>query len=81
MVYGEVTSVACHKTITVTIGRNTRHPKFGKTIRKRTRLHVHDEQNEAQVGDKVWIAVCRPISKTKQWRLLRIEKRAAGGAS
>jgi small subunit ribosomal protein S17 len=49
-----------------------KHPKYGKFIRRRTVLHVHDENNESRTGDVVEVAQCRPISKTKCWRLVRI---------
>lgn len=63
------------KTIKVRIDRQVRHPKYGKYLGRRLVLHAHDEQNEAQVGDVVEISECRPISKTKSWRLLRIIRR------
>jgi small subunit ribosomal protein S17 len=49
-----------------------RHPKYGKYVRRRTSIHVHDEQNAAKVGDRIEIAECRPISKTKSWTLIRV---------
>jgi small subunit ribosomal protein S17 len=55
----------------------SRHPKYGKYVRQRTVLHVHDEENAAKVGDRVEIAECRPISKTKSWVLLRVVEPAA----
>lgn len=67
------------KTIKVRIDRIVQHPKYGKYQRRRGSLHVHDEKNEARVGDQVEIAACRPLSKTKSWRLVRVI-RAAGGA-
>ena len=63
------------KTIKVRIDRLLRHPKYGKYMQRRLVLHAHDEKNEAQVGDVVEISECRPISKTKSWRLLRISRR------
>ncbi len=60
------------KTRTVAIEYQVRHPKYGKYLRRRTKLHVHDPENASKVGDRVEIANCRPISKTKSWRLLRI---------
>lgn len=63
------------KTIKVRIERLLRHPKYGKYMQRRLVLHAHDEKNEAQVGDVVEISECRPISKTKSWRLLRIIRR------
>lgn len=66
------------KTIRVRIDRQVQHPKYGKYQRRRTILHVHDEKNEARAGDVVEVVECRPISKTKTWRLARIVRRAAG---
>lgn len=63
------------KTIKVRIDRQVRHPKYGKYLQRRLVLHAHDEKNEAQVGDVVEIMECRPISKTKSWRLMRIIRR------
>jgi small subunit ribosomal protein S17 len=60
----------------VTINYLTRHPKYGKYIRQRTVLHVHDEDNTARVGDRVEIAECRRLSKTKSWVLLRVVDQA-----
>jgi len=60
----------------VTIEYLMRHPKYGKYLRRRTVLHAHDEKNECRLGDKVEVMECRPISKTKHWRLVRIVERA-----
>jgi small subunit ribosomal protein S17 len=73
---GVVTSDARDKTIRVTLQYQVQHPKYGKYLRRRTVLHVHDEKNEARVGDTVEVMECRPISKTKSWRLLRVLQRA-----
>ena len=54
-----------------------KHEKYGKYIRKRTRIHVHDEDNAAKVGDRVEIVECRPISKTKSWTLVRVVEAAS----
>src|SRR5262245_47605100 len=65
------------KTRKVVVAYLAKHPKYGKYTRQRTVLHVHDEQNESRSGDVVEVAPCRPISKTKSWKLVRIvEKRA-----
>ena len=69
---GVVTSDKGDKTIIVVCDRLTRHPKYGKYMRRRTKLHVHDEKNEAKVGDRVQVSVCRPMSKTKSWRLVKV---------
>jgi small subunit ribosomal protein S17 len=64
------------KTRKVAITFSVKHPKYGKYIRKRTVLHVHDEQNTSKTGDRVEIAECRPISKTKSWTVLRVVEAA-----
>jgi small subunit ribosomal protein S17 len=74
---GVVESDARDKTRTVVIARSSRHPKYGKYIRRRTVLQVHDEGNESRRGDRVEVAECRPISRTKRWTLVRIVERGA----
>ena len=78
---GIVESDARDKTRKVSIRFSVRHPKYGKYIRRRTRLQVHDESNTSRVGDRVEIAECRPISKTKSWVLLRVLKSGAAPAA
>lgn len=73
---GVVLSDKADKTITVRIDRRMKHPIYGKYIRRSTKLHVHDENNEARQGDVVDIVEGRPISKTKSWRLSNIIERA-----
>lgn len=73
---GVVTSDKSEKTIAVTISFHVRHRKYGKFIRRRTRLQVHDPADEARLGDKVEIMECRPVSRTKSWRLVRVIERA-----
>jgi small subunit ribosomal protein S17 len=73
---GSVTSDAMDKSITVTIERRIKHPVYGKYIRRSTKLHVHDENNECNKGDVVMIEQCRPMSKTKSWRLVEIVEKA-----
>ena len=73
---GRVISDRMDKTVTVLIERRVKHPLYGKYIRRSTKLHVHDENNECKEGDTVVIAPCRPISKTKSWRLVGIVERA-----
>src|SRR3954471_11555327 len=73
---GVVASDKGNKTIKVVVNYQTRHPKYGKFLKRRTVLHAHDEKNDAKEGDKVEIAECRPISKTKHHRLLRVVERA-----
>ena len=69
---GVVESHQRDKTIKVAIDNLVRHAKYGKYIRRRTVLHVHDERNQAKTGDRVEIAECRPISKTKNWVLTAV---------
>lgn len=73
---GVVLKKSSDKTIRVTVARTVRHPKYGKYIRRRTKVAVHDEHNKAGVGDLVEIAECRPYSKTKSWRLLKVIEKA-----
>lgn len=72
---GEVVSTKMDKTIVVKTSRRTAHPLYKKIITCYNKLHAHDENNEAQVGDLVEIMETRPLSKTKRWRLVRIVKR------
>ena len=65
------------KTVIVIINRQLRHPTYGKYITRSSRFHVHDEANEAQVGDLVKIIACPRKSKTKAWRLVKILQRAS----
>src|SRR3954454_1942810 len=73
---GVVASDKGNKTIKVVVEFQTRHAKYGKYLKRRSSLHAHDEKNEAKEGDRVEIAECRPISKTKHHRLLRIVQKA-----
>lgn len=75
-IVGVVASDKADKTIKVVVDYQTRHPKYGKYLRRRTVLHAHDETNDAKEGDLVEIAECRPLSRTKHHRLLRIVQRA-----
>ena len=72
---GRVVSHKMNKTITVLIERLVKHPKYGKYIRRSTKIHAHDEENTCQEGDIVMIEQCRPLSKTKAWRLHKIVTR------
>jgi len=67
------------RTVTVQVTRRFRHPKYGKMVRRNTRIAVHDETNEAHVGDAVEIVSCRPMSRTKRWRLVRVIERGPEG--
>jgi len=73
---GVVVSNSGDKSVKVTIDFKVKHPKYGKYIKRRTKIGVHDEHNQSGVGDVVEIAECRPRSKTKSWRLVRIVQRA-----
>ena len=73
---GVVVSDAQDKTITVLVERISGHALYGKTMKRTTRFHVHDENNDANVGDTVRILETRPMSKTKRWRLAEIVERA-----
>jgi len=74
---GIVTSDKRDKSLRVEIDRLYQHPRYGKIVRARTVCHVHDENNEAQQGDRVEIVESRPRSKTKRWELVRVLKKAA----
>ena len=76
-VQGSVLSAKMDKSITVLIERQVKHPLYKKIIRRSTKLHAHDEQNECKEGDTVVIQECRPLSKTKSWRLVEIVNRAS----
>src|SRR5262245_45991420 len=72
---GVVDSDKRAKTRRVVVNYLAKHPKYGKYVRQRTVLHVHDEKNESHYGDLVEVAPCRPMSKTKSWKLVRIVER------
>jgi len=74
---GVVTSSACDKSATIMIERRIKHPLYGKIVKKSTKLHVHDENNECNKGDTILIEECRPMSKTKSWRLVKVVEKAA----
>ncbi|MGH8461690.1 MAG: 30S ribosomal protein S17 [Stenotrophobium sp.] len=75
-VVGQVVSTKANKTITVLIERRERHPLYGKYVRKSTRLHAHDENNQCKEGDTVVIVETRPLSKLKRFRLVEVIKSA-----
>src|SRR5580698_5302694 len=75
-ILGVVASDKGNKTIKVVVNYQTKHEKYGKYLKRRTVLHAHDEKNEAKEGDTVELAECRPLSRTKHHRLLRIVQRA-----
>lgn len=72
---GVVTSDKMAKTITVVVVRTYKHPKYGKYLRVRKKYHAHDEKGEAKTGDKVELMACRPLSRLKRWRLVRVIER------
>lgn len=72
---GVVVSDKAAKTITVAVTRRFRHPKYGKMVRVKRRVHAHDEARAAHVGDVVEVVECRPLSRTKRWRLLQVLER------
>lgn len=74
-VVGRVVSDKMQKSAVVMIERKVKHELYGKYIRRSTRLHIHDENNECQIGDTVSIEQCRPVSKTKSWRLVKVIER------
>ncbi len=76
-VTGRVTSNKMDKSITVVVERRMRHAKYGKMIRRSTKLHAHDEDNVCQEGDVVRIKETRPISKTKNWTLVDVVEKAS----
>ena len=75
-VSGRVTSNKMDKTITIRIERLEPHPLYGKYVRRTSKLHAHDANNECQEGDLVLIEQCRPLSKSKTWRLVKVLDRA-----
>ncbi len=73
---GVVVSDTRDKTVTVEITDSVLHPKYTKTVTRQTRLHAHDEANDANVGDTVRVEETRPLSKTKRWRVAEVVERA-----
>ena len=72
---GTVVSDKADKTVTVAVTRLIKHPRYGKYIRRTTQFHVHDPKSSVQLGDTVQIAQCRPVSKTKSWRVSKLINR------
>jgi small subunit ribosomal protein S17 len=75
-VTGVVISNSGDKSIKVAIDFKVKHPKYGKYVKRRTKLGVHDEHNQASLGDIVEVVECKPYSKTKSWRLVRVLEKA-----
>jgi len=74
---GKVVSDKMDKTITVLIERRVKHPIYGKYVKRSTKLHAHDENNQCKIGDTVSIRETRPMAKTKSWALVEIVSQAA----
>lgn len=77
---GKVVSTAMDKTITVTVNTQKQHPRYKKYLKQRSKFYAHDEDEEAQEGDRVLISETRPISKKKRWKLKEVLERPGGEA-
>ena len=75
---GRVVSNKMHKTVTVLLERQVKHPLYGKIVSRSTKVHAHDENGQCKEGDTVRIVECRPLSKTKNWRVVEVVAHAAG---
>ena len=75
-VVGQVVSNRMKKTIVVSVDRQYIHPKYGKRLKRSTKLHAHDEKGECAVGDRVEIQECRRLSATKHWKLVKVLHKA-----
>lgn len=73
---GRVVSAKMNKTVSVAVERLIKHPTYGKYVRRTTKLMAHDEANECKEGDTVSIAPCRPLSRHKSWKLVKVIERA-----
>jgi small subunit ribosomal protein S17 len=69
---GTVVSRSGDKTVTVRVARRFRHPVYGKVVSTSKKYHVHDDKNEAKVGDSIRIVECRPMSRLKRWRMVEV---------
>jgi small subunit ribosomal protein S17 len=76
--FGRVVSDKMDKTVTVLVERKVKHPVYGKVMTRSNKYHAHDENNEFHEGDLVEIVECRPIAKTKAWRVTRLLEKARG---
>jgi len=74
---GKVVSNKMDKTIAVAFERRIKHPIYGKFIKRTSKIRVHDEANECNEGDTILIEACRPMSKTKSWKLVKVVEKAA----
>ncbi|SDR77786.1 30S ribosomal protein S17 [Opitutus sp. GAS368] len=75
---GFVSSKMGDKSVKVTVPYKTPHPLYHKVINRKTVLHVHDEKNEAKIGDKIEVTETRPLSRLKRWRVIRVVEAAVG---
>ena len=75
-VTGRVVSDKMDKTVSVSVDRLIKHPRYGKYIRRTTKVLAHDEKNECKAGDRVTISECRPLSKNKAWQVVSVVERA-----
>ncbi|MDP1897688.1 MAG: 30S ribosomal protein S17 [Sulfurimicrobium sp.] len=73
---GRVVSDKMSKTVTVLVERKVKHPLYGNIIRRSKKYHAHDEMNEFHEGDLVEIQECRPIARTKAWRVIKLVEKA-----
>jgi len=73
---GRVISDKMDKSIVVAIERMVKHPIYGKFVKRTTKIHAHDENNECGLGDTVEISECRPLSKTKSWTLVKVVEKS-----
>jgi small subunit ribosomal protein S17 len=73
---GAVVSISGDKSIQVASEYKVKHPKYGKYIKKKMKIAAHDQNNISRIGDLVQIAECRPISKSKNWRVVKVVKKA-----
>jgi small subunit ribosomal protein S17 len=73
---GKVVSDKMDKTVTVVVERQMMHPVIGKVVRRSRKYHAHNEANDAKMGDTVVIEECRPLSKTKAWKVAKVAERA-----
>jgi small subunit ribosomal protein S17 len=73
---GTVVSDKMDKTVTVLVARQVMHPTIGKVVKRTRKYHAHNDNNDAKVGDRVLIEECKPISKTKAWRVAKLVERA-----
>ncbi|MGZ8197561.1 MAG: 30S ribosomal protein S17 [Burkholderiales bacterium] len=76
--FGRVVSDKMDKTVTVLVERKVKHPVYGKVMTRSKKYHAHDEKNEFHEGDLVEIVECRPISKSKAWRVTRLVEKSRG---